>query len=157
MSKTLVAYFSASGTTAKAAASLAAAVAGDLYEIKPAVPYTRKDLNWQDVDSRSSLEMKDPSSRPELADRDANIAAYDRIFLGFPIWWYTAPRIIRSFLESYDFSGKTIILFATSGGSGLGKIAKELSSSCPSAVLKEGKIMNGRLSTEAIKQWAEKM
>lgn len=157
MSKTLVAYFSASGTTAKAAASLAAAVAGDLYEIKPAVPYTRKDLNWQDMGSRSSLEMKDPSSRPELADRDANIAAYDRIFLGFPIWWYTAPRIIRSFLESYDFSGKTIILFATSGGSGLGKIAKELSSSCPSAVLKEGKIMNGRLSTEAIKQWAEKM
>lgn len=157
MSKTLVAYFSASGTTAKAAASLAAAVAGDLYEIKPAVPYTRKDLNWQDMGSRSSLEMKDPSSRPELADRDANIAAYDRIFLGFPIWWYTAPRIIRSFLESYDFSGKTMILFATSGGSGLGKIAKELSSSCPSAVLKEGRLMNGRLSTEAIKQWAEKM
>lgn len=157
MSKTLVAYFSASGTTAKAAASLTAAVAGDLYEIKPAVPYTRKDLNWQDMGSRSSLEMKDPSSRPELADRDANIAAYDRIFLGFPIWWYTAPRIIRSFLESYDFSGKTIILFATSGGSGLGKIAKELSSSCPSAVLKEGRLMNGRLSTEAIKQWAEKM
>lgn len=156
MSKTLVAYFSASGTTAKAAASLAAAVAGDLYEIKPAVPYTRKDLNWQDMGSRSSLEMKDPSSRPELADRDANIAAYDRIFLGFPIWWYTAPRIIRSILESYDFSGKTIILFATSGGSGLGKIAKELSSSCPSAVLKEGRLMNGRLSTEAIKQWAEK-
>ena len=156
MSKTLVAYFSASGTTAKAAASLAAAVAGDLYEIKPAVPYTRKDLNWQDMGSRSSLEMKDPSSRPELADRDANIAAYDRIFLGFPIWWYTAPRIIRSFLESYDFSGKTIILFATSGGSGLGQIAKELSSSCPSAVLKEGRLMNGRLSTEAIKQWAEK-
>lgn len=157
MSKTLVAYFSASGTTAKAAASLAAAVAGDLYEIKPAVPYTRKDLNWQDMGSRSSLEMKDPSSRPELADRDANIAAYDRIFLGFPIWWYTAPRIIRSFLESYDFSGKTIILFATSGGSGLGKIAKELSSSCPTAVLKEGRLMNGRLSTEAIKQWAGKM
>lgn len=157
MSKTLVAYFSASGVTAKAAASLAAAVAGDLYEIKPAVPYTRKDLNWQDMGSRSSLEMKDPSSRPELADRDANIAAYDRIFLGFPIWWYTAPRIIRSFLESYDFSGKTIILFATSGGSGLGKVAKELSSSCPTAVLKEGRLMNGRLSTEAIKQWAEKM
>lgn len=157
MSKTLVAYFSATGVTAKAAASLAAAVAGDLYEIKPAVPYTRKDLNWQDMGSRSSLEMKDPSSRPELADRDANIAAYDRIFLGFPIWWYTAPRIIRSFLESYDFSGKTIILFATSGGSGLGKVAKELSSSCPTAVLMEGRLMNGRLSTEAIKQWAEKM
>ena len=157
MSKTLVAYFSASGVTAKAAASLAAAVAGDLYEIKPAVPYTRKDLNWQDMGSRSSLEMKDPSSRPELADRDANIADYDRIFLGFPIWWYTAPRIIRSFLESYDFSGKTIILFATSGGSGLGKVAKELSSSYPTAVLMEGRLMNGRLSTEAIKQWAEKM
>ena len=155
MSKTLVAYFSASGMTAKAATALAAAVAGDLYEIRPAVPYTQKDLNWQDKYSRSSLEMSDPAARPELADKDANIAAYDRIFLGFPIWWYTAPRIIRTFLESYDFSGKTIILFATSGGSGLGKTAKELSSSCPNAIVKDGRLMNGGLSKEVLKQWAE--
>ena len=155
MSKTLVAYFSASGVTARAAASLAAAVAGDLYEIKPAVPYTREDLNWQNPRSRSSLESKDPASRPALADRDANIGAYDRIFLGFPIWWYTAPRIIRTFLESYDFSGKTVILFATSGGSGLGRTAQELSSSCPKAILKEGRLMNGSFSKERLKQWAE--
>ena len=108
MSKTLVAYFSASGTTKHAAERLAAATGSDLYAIKPAVPYTSADLNWQDKQSRSSVEMNDPSSRPELADADADIAAYDRIFLGFPIWWYTAPHIIRTFLESYDFAGKTI-------------------------------------------------
>lgn len=155
MSKTLIAYFSVSGVTAKAAAILANAVAGDLYEIKPEIPYTPEDLNWQDKNSRSSLEMKDPISRPKLADRDANIAAYDRIFLGFPIWWYTAPKIIRTFLESYDFSGKTIILFATSGGSGLGKTAKDLSSSCPDSIMKEGGLMNGDLSPKTLKQWAE--
>ena len=125
MSKTLVAFFSASGTTKRVAEKLAAAIGSDLYEIKPAVPYTRADLNWQDKHSRSSVEMNDPSSRPELADYNANPANYDLIFLGFPIWWYTAPRIIRSFLESYDFTGKTITLFATSGGSGLGKTANE--------------------------------
>lgn len=156
MSKTLVAFFSASGVTAKAAAALSAAAGGDLYEIKPVVPYTENDLNWQDKRSRSSLEMNDPAAHPELADRDANIAAYDRVFLGFPIWWYTAPRIIRTFLESYDFSGKTIILFATSGGSGLGKTAKELSASCPGAILKDGRMMNEALSKEALKEWAAK-
>ena len=126
MSKTLVAYFSASGVTARVAKNLAGAADADLYEIRPAVPYTSADLNWMDKSSRSSVEMKDKSSRPELADTDADIASYDRIFVGFPIWWYTAPTIINTFLESYDFSGKTIILFATSGGSGLGKTAKDL-------------------------------
>lgn len=122
MSKTLIAYFSASGTTAKAAKKLSEAIGADLYEIRPAVPYTEEDLNWMDKKSRSSIEMNDRSFRPELADHDADIAAYDKIFLGFPIWWYVAPTIINSFLESYDFSGKTIILFATSGGSRFGKL-----------------------------------
>ena len=141
--KTLVAYFSASGTTAGVARSLAAAIHADLYEIKPAVPYTGKDLNWQDKQSRSSVEMKNPAARPELADQKADMAAYEKIYLGFPIWWYTAPRIIPSFLESYDWSGKTIILFATSGGSGLGKTAQELAPSCPGAILRGGGMLNG--------------
>ena len=113
----LVAYFSASGTTAKAAKVLAKAADADLYEIKPAIPYTRADLNWMDKGSRSSVEMSDKHSRPALADTDAPIAGHDVIFLGFPIWWYVAPTIVNTFLESYDFTGKTIILFATSGGS----------------------------------------
>lgn len=157
MSKTLVAFFSASGVTKKAAEKLAAVTGSDLYEIKPAEPYTRADLNWQDRQSRSSVEMSDPSSRPELADREANIAGYDRIFLGFPIWWYTAPHIVRTFLESYDFAGKTIVLFATSGGSGLGKTARELASSCPGANIAEGGLLNGNLSETSIKQWAKSL
>lgn len=157
MSKTLVAYFSASGVTKRTAENLAAAAEADLYEIRPAVPYTSADLNWMDKSSRSTIEMKDKSSRPELADTDADIAAYDRIFVGFPIWWYTAPAIIKTFLESYDFSGKTIILFATSGGSGIGKTAKDLEESCPGAVLREGKLLNGNPSREALKEWAAQM
>ena len=155
-SKTLVAYFSASGVTAKAASSLAAAIGADLYEIKPAVPYTNKDLNWQDKHSRSSLEMNDPSARPKLADRKFSPAAYDRLFLGFPIWWYTAPRIIQTFLESFDFTGKTIILFATSGGSGLGRTANELDPSCPGAVIRDGQILRRGTSQEELKRWAAK-
>lgn len=155
MSKTLTAYFSASGTTARTAKNLAQAAGADLYEIRPAVPYTGADLDWQDKHSRSSVEMSDPSSRPQLADKDAGIADYDRIFLGFPIWWYTAPAIIRSFLESYDFNGKTIILFATSGGSGLGKTAGELAGICPGAKIIEGRLLNGNPSEAALKQWAE--
>ena len=131
MRKTLVAYFSASGVTRRVAEKLAAATGSDLYEIKPAEPYTRADLNWQDKRSRSSVEMNDPSSRPALADHAADVAGYDRIYLGFPIWWYTAPHIIRTFLESYDFAAKTIVLFATSGGSGLGQTAAELAPGCP--------------------------
>ena len=154
MSKTLVAYFSASGTTAKAAKNLAEAAGADLYEIKPAVPYTQADLNWMDKKSRSSVEMNDKSSRPALEDKDANIAAYDTILLGFPIWWYVAPTIINSFLESYDFSGKKIVLFATSGGSGFGKAADGLKGSAAAdTVITEGKILNGNPSMDELKAW----
>lgn len=155
MSKTLVAYFSASGTTQRAADKLAKAAGADLYEIRPAVPYTRADLDWMDKKSRSTLEMKDPSFRPELADKDADIASYDRIFLGFPIWWYVAPTLINTFLESYDFTGKEIVLFATSGGSGFGKTVQALEPSCPGAVIKEGRLLNGGMFEAELKTWAE--
>lgn len=151
----LVAYFSATGTTAKAAKALANAVGGDLYEIKPAVPYTNADLNWMDKDSRSSVEMKDAHSRPALADTDAPIAGHDVIFLGFPVWWYVAPTILNTFLEAYDFTGKTIVLFATSGGSGLGKSAAGLRPSAPGAKIVDGKLLNGRLSEAELKAWVE--
>ena len=144
MSNTLVAYFSAGGTTARAAKSLAEAAGADLYEIKPAVPYTQEDLNWMDKKSRSSVEMNDRAYRPRLADEDADIASYDTILLGFPIWWYVAPTIINTFLESYDFSGKEIILFATSGGSGFGNTVPSLAPSCPGAHIREGRMLNGR-------------
>ena len=153
MSKTLVAYFSASGTTAKVAKNLAEAAGADLYEIKPAEPYTQADLNWMDKKSRSSVEMNDKSSRPALADKDADISAYNTILLGFPIWWYVAPTIINSFLESYDFSGKKIVLFATSGGSGFGKAVDGLKGSAADAVITEGKILNGNPSSDELKAW----
>lgn len=149
----LVAYFSASGNTAKAAKALAKAAGADLYEIKPAVPYTGADLNWMDKGSRSSVEMNDKNSRPALADTDAPVAEHDVIFLGFPIWWYTAPTIINTFLERYDFSGKTIVLFATSGGSGLGSTAAALQSSAPGARILDGRLLNGRLNEEDLKAW----
>ena len=155
MSKSLVAYFSAGGVTAWAAKDLAEAIGADLYEIRPAVPYTPADLNWNDPKSRSSLERKDKSFRPELADHDAPVDGYKTIYLGFPIWWYTAPTIINTFLEAYDFAGKTIVPFATSGGSGLGGTAFDLSPSCPGAVMKTGKLLNGRLSEASLRQWAE--
>ena len=151
----LVAYFSATGTTAKAAKTLAKAVGGELYEIKPAVAYTSADLNWRDENSRSSVEMKDPSSRPALADTDAPVAGYDVIFLGFPVWWYVAPTILNTFLEAYDFTGKTIVLFATSGSSGLGKAAEGLQSSAPGAKIVDGRMLNGSLDEAELKAWAE--
>ncbi len=152
--KILVAYFSASGVTAKAAGELAEVSGGDLYEIKPEIPYTRADLDWMDKKSRSSIEMNDPSSRPGIADRLPDMGKYDVIFVGFPIWWYVAPTIINTFLESYDFSGKTIIPFATSGGSGMGKTNEGLEKSCPGAKLMAGKLLNGVSGTE-MKIWAE--
>ena len=155
MSKKLVAYFSASGTTAAVAKNLANAAGADLYEIKPAVPYSKADLNWMDKQSRSSLEMRDKSSRPALADTDATIAAYDTVFIGFPIWWYIAPTIINSFLEAYDFSGKKIVLFATSGGSGFGKAVASLQPSAPDATIIEGAILNGRPSEAKLKAFAD--
>lgn len=155
MSKILVAYFSASGTTAGVAKNLAEAAGADLYEIRPAVPYTRADLNWMDKQSRSSVEMNDKASRPALADKDADISAYDTILLGFPVWWYVAPTIINSFLESYDFTGKKIVLFATSGGSGFGKTVQNLAPSCPGATIREGRLLNGRPSANDLKVWVE--
>lgn len=149
----LVAYFSATGATAKAAKTLAGAVGGELYEIKPAVPYTSADLDWRDKRSRSSVEMNDKQSRPALKDTNAPVADYDVVFLGFPIWWYVAPTIINSFLEAYDFSGKTIVLFATSGGSGLGKSAAGLRPSAPAAKIVDGRMLNGRLNEGELKAW----
>lgn len=140
MSKKLVAYFSASGNTAALAKKLAEAAAADLYEIRPAVPYTSADINWQDKQSRSSIEMSDHSSRPAIADSDVDIAAYDTVYVGFPVWWYIAPTIINTFLERYDFSGKRIILFATSGGSRFGKAVENLKISAPNAQIIEGKV-----------------
>ena len=157
MSKTLVAFFSASGVTRQVAQKLAAAAQADLYEIKPAVPYTQADLNWRDKSSRSSVEMQNLAIRPQLADTDAKIEQYDRLLLGYPIWWYMAPTIINTFLESYDFSGKSIILFATSGGSGFGKSVKELSPSCPNATIREGRMLNGNPSEQELRQWVESL
>ena len=151
----LIAYFSATGTTAKAAKALAEAVGGELYEIRPAVPYASADLNWTDKGSRSSVEMRDKGSRPALRDTDAPVSGHDVIFLGFPVWWYVAPTILNTFLEAYDFSGKTIVLFATSGGSGLGKSAAGLRPSAPGAKILDGRMLNGRLSVAELKAWAE--
>ena len=151
----LIAYFSATGTTAKAAKALANAVGGTLYEIRPAVPYTSADLNWMDKNSRSSVEMKDQNARPALKDTDAPVAGHDVIFLGFPVWWYVAPTILNTFLEAYDFTGKTIVLFATSGGSGLGKSAAGLRPSAPGAKIVDGRLLNGRLCEVDLKAWAD--
>lgn len=156
MGKILIAYFSASGTTARVAKNLADVARADLYEIKPAVPYTKADLNWMDKKSRSSVEMNDKSSRPVLADKDADIDAYDVILLGFPIWWYVAPTIINSFLESYDFSGKKIVLFATSGGSGFGKSVAGLKGSVAAdTVIIEGRLLNGGNSVDDLRKWVD--
>lgn len=143
MSKALVAYFSASGKTAETAKILAEKAGADIFEIKPEVPYTSEDLNWQNKQSRSSIEMNDHSSRPAIAAPAPNLSDYDTIFVGFPVWWYIAPTIINTFLESADFSGKKIVLFATSGGSGFGKAVDNLKNSAPGAVITEG-IVNPR-------------
>ena len=141
--KVLVAYFSASGVTARAAKEIAQSVGGDLYEIRPAQPYTKADLDWTNKQSRSSLEMNDPASRPAIAEPAADLTQYDTVFLGFPIWWYVEPRIVDTFLEGYDFSGKTVIPFATSGGSGIGKAEESLRAHCPKAGWKKGRLLNG--------------
>lgn len=140
--KILVAYFSASGTTARAAEEIAAAVGGDLFEIRPARPYTKQDLDWTDKRSRSSVEMTDPASRPALAEHLPDMDGYDAVLLGFPIWWYTEPRIVDTFLESADFAGKMLIPFATSGGSGIEGAEKSLRAHCPAANWARGKLVN---------------
>lgn len=156
MSKALVAYFSASGVTAGLAKKLAAAVGADLYEITPEKPYTKADLDWMNKKSRSSVEMSDKTIRPAIAGRVENMAQYDTVFVGFPIWWYVAPTIINTFLEQYDLSGKKIVPFATSGGSGMGNTNKELAASCKGAELVEGKRFASGVGADELKAWAEK-
>lgn len=136
--KTLVAYFSAEGTTKKAAEEIAEVLSADIFEIAPTTPYSSRDLDWRDQNSRSSLEMKDPSSRPTMKE-DVDISSYGNIVLGFPIWWYLEPRIVDTFLEAHDFSGKTIIPFATSGGSGIEKAIERIKKICPEAEIKNGR------------------
>ena len=158
MSKKLVAFFSASGSTRKLANTLAEAAGADIYEIKPATPYRGPDLNWNNSQSRSSVEMADINSRPALADKDAKISEYDTIFLGFPIWWYVAPHIINSFLESYDFGGKTIILFATSGGSGFGETLNQLKPSCADSVnWIVGQVFRSRTDKNTLSNWIKSL
>ncbi len=154
MSKKLVAYFSASGVTANVAKTLAGAIDADIYEIIPEVPYTKADLDWTNKQSRSSIEMADPASRPAILGVRDNMADYDTVFVGFPIWWHVAPTIINTFLESYDLTGKTIIPFATSGGSGMGKTNEKLLPSCSGAKLLEGKVFRGNTSKDELIQWA---
>lgn len=149
--KTLVAYFSTSGVTAAVAKEIANALGADLYEIKPAVPYTSADLDWMNKKSRSTLEMTDSDSRPEILDGVSNMNEYQTVLIGFPIWWYVEPRIVDTFLESYDFAGKTLIPFATSGGSGIEKAAVSLKEHCPAATWKAGKLLNRRNAAS----WAE--
>ena len=155
MSKILVAYFSASGITAKTAKDLAEAANADLFEIKPAQPYTKADLDWHDKTSRSSIEMSNKEQRPAISNISVNVDDYDTILLGFPIWWYVAPTIINTFLESCNFSYKRIVLFATSGGSGFGQTVKELQPSAPTAIITEGKILNGSPSMDTLKDWVK--
>ena len=153
----LVAYFSATGTTAAAAKKLAEAIGAETYEIKPEVPYVKKDLNWLNPLSRTTKEMHNKSGRPAIVMDGAPIDSCDTVFLGFPIWWYIAPTIINTFLEAYDFSGKKIVLFATSGGSGFGKAAAGLQKSAPDAEIVEGRLMNKPMSAEELKAWAESL
>lgn len=153
MNRKLVAYFSASGVTAKVAETLSETIGADLFAIEPKVPYTKADLDWMDKNSRSTLEMKDPTSRPEIARVRDNMEEYDTVFVGFPIWWYVAPTIINTFLESYDLTGKTIIPFATSGGSGMGKTNEKLMPSCKGAKLLDGKVLKANAGTKELDDW----
>lgn len=157
MSKKLVAYFSASGVTASLAKNLAAAIDADLFEIEPEVKYTKADLDWTNKKSRSSVEMNDKLSRPAVAKKLGNISEYDEVFVGFPIWWYIAPTIVNTFLEGYDLAGKTIIPFATSGGSGMGETNAYLANSCKDAKLVEGKVLRRNACADELKKWAEEV
>ena len=156
MGKRLVAFFSASGTTKRVAEMIASAVDADMYEIMPKQPYSKADLNWMDKKSRTSVEMSDKKFRPEISDTDVLVDQYDEIILGFPIWWYVAPTIINTFLEKYDFTGKKIVLFATSGGSGFGKTVQELQPSAPDAVITEGSLLN-RGTKKEISEWVKSL
>ena len=156
MAKILVAYFSASGTTERVAMDLAEATGADLFEIEPEAPYTAGDLNWNNRQSRSSIEMSDETCRPAIAGEVADMSAYDVVFVGFPVWWYVEPRIIDTFLEAYDYSGKTIVPFATSGGSGLGKAPQRMQALASGAKVLAGGLLNGRPSKAELAEWAER-
>ena len=153
MKNAMVAYFSASGVTAKVARRLAKAIDADLFEIRPETPYTRADLNWMDKKSRSTLEMNDPSCRPAMA-QVPDVSAYDVIFVGFPIWWYREPSIIDSFMESADFTGKTVVPFCTSGGSGIGDSAQNMQALARGAVIKKGRRFSALALAGELKKWA---
>lgn len=155
MAKVLVAFFSASGVTAKVAERLATSVGADLFEIIPEVPYTKEDLNWMSRKSRSSVEMKDRSSRPAIASKVENISQYDVVFVGFPVWWYREPSIIDTFIEAYDFAGKKVIPFATSGTSGLGDSYKNIQALAPGATVIDGKRFPAKIKEDKLKEWAE--
>lgn len=157
MSKKLVAYFSASGVTASLAKNLAAAIGADLFEIEPVIRYAKADLDWTNKNSRSSVEMNDKSSRPAVAKKLGNMSEYDEVFVGFPIWWYIAPTIVNTFLEGYDLAGKTIIPFATSGGSGMGETNEYLANSCKGAKLVEGMVFRRNVGADELKKWAEEV
>ena len=157
MNKTLVAYFSATGTTARVAHALAEAAGADLYAITPAVPYTAADLNWHDKKSRSSLEMADPASRPAIAGELPDVAAYGVIFVGFPIWWYQAPRIIETFVQAADFSGKTLVPFATSGGSPLGESGEILEKLCPGSRWLAGRRLTAGVTERELAGWLKQL
>ena len=155
MNKVLVAYFSATGTTKGVAQQLAEVTGGTLHEIKPTQPYTDADLDWRDKQSRSSVEMQDKSSRPAITDKLTNMQDYDVIYVGFPIWWYTCPTIINTFMEAYDFKGKTVIPFATSGGSSIKKACEDLKVAYPDVTWKEGKLLN-RATKKDLEDWVKK-
>ncbi len=154
MKSALVAYFSASGVTKALAERLAKAVGADLFEIAPEKPYTKADLNWMNPKSRSTVEMKDPSSRPPIAGALPALAKYDVVFVGFPVWWYREPSIIDTFLEACDFTGKTLVPFATSGGSGLGETTDNFRKLAPGATVAEGRRFKASAAEEELKNWA---
>lgn len=151
--KKLVTYFSCTGTTKNAAQKLAKLIGADLFEIKPAQAYTSADLNWNDKKSRSTVEMNNPASRPEIAEKVADMKQYTTVFVGFPVWWYIAPTIINTFIESYDFSGKTVIPFATSGGSGIENCEENLQKNYPKITWKKGKLLNGSIDKATVDKW----
>lgn len=155
--RALVAYFSATGTTARAARTLAEAVGADLFEIVPEQPYTAADLNWNDKNSRSSREMADEKCRPAVAGDSPDMSRYDTVFVGFPIWWYVEPRIVDTFLEAHDLSGKTVVPFATSGGSGLGKAPQRMATLAAGATVTEGRLLNGNHGADELRAWAKRM
>ena len=157
MSKVLVTYFSASGVTAGAAETLARAAGADLYEIRPAQAYTKEDLDWNNKQSRSSLEMTDETSRPDMADNDSHAGGYDVVFIGFPIWWGVAPRVVNTFIESNDLTGKKIVIFATSGGSGIDYAINDMKKRYPQLAIAGGRLLSRKDTDAEMRNWVEEL